>query len=77
MPSGQYEKCLAQMVKHRKNGYTQHYTCYKKKGHDLSVGRDDRKHVDNKTAPAVYWLAQVDEPDTPMPFDTQLGKGYM
>lgn len=54
--AGSYEKCMARL---RKPDGRNHWTCYKKKGHHLSVGRDNRKHVDNKQAPAFYWESSL------------------
>lgn len=56
MARSTYVKCLARL--HKPNG-KDYWTCYKKKGHHLSVGggREARKHVDNKQAPAYYWEA--------------------
>lgn len=51
--AGNYDKCYARKRKSDGN----YWTCYKKVGHHLSVGRENRKHVDNKQAPAYYWEA--------------------
>lgn len=68
MPNGKWEKCYAKRPKSDGNMFT----CYKKKGHHITGGRDNRKHVDNKQAPAVYWegdscgVAGCPEPPDPM-----------
>lgn len=57
-PRGNWVKCGARTPKPSQRFATgdSYYTCYKKAGHHITGSKDNRKHVDNKQAPAHYWV---------------------